>query len=95
MPITLDIKKDVQEAVKEVIEPLFKEIEILKEKITASNNELLTKKEVAKMTKKGASTIDRYVKEGKIPKPVYLGGEPRWRKTDILKFIKNLPSKKL
>ncbi len=93
MPITLDIKKDVQEAVNELLSPLFEEIKQLKEKFILSNNELLTKKEAAKVAKIAESTLDKYVKEGKFPKPVYLGSYPRWRKSDILKFIDNLPSK--
>jgi len=32
-------------------------------------------------------TIQRWAKEGQFPQPVYLGGEPRWRESDVLIFL--------
>jgi len=93
MPISIDIKKDVQEAVIEVITPLLKEIEELKEKMKPNDEKLLTPEEVCNITGKGYSTIDKYVKEGKFPKPVRFGSEKRWKKSEILKFIESLPTK--
>ena len=94
MPITLDIKKDVQEAVNEVLSPLYQEIKELKEKIKLSNQKLLKIEEVCEIVGAAPSTIDKHVNAGIFPAPVYLGAAKRWRKVDILNYIENLPQKK-
>ena len=94
MPITLDIKKDVQEAVVEILSPLFEEIKDLKEKIKLSNQKLLDIEEVSEIVGLAPSTIDKHVRLGIFPRPVYQGTAKKWKKVDILNYIDNLPHKK-
>ena len=91
MPITLDIKKDVQEAVMEAITPLLQKIEELESKINGNTDELIDIKEVKKITKiKSNSTVYDRVKKGKLPPFVKTGPKmTRWKKSEVLKYVEN------
>ena len=49
--------------------------------------ELATKKEVAKWAKCSTRQIELLVNEGSFPVPVKLGSAPRWRRSDLLKWL--------
>lgn len=49
--------------------------------------ELLTVGDVAKMLRVSSRSVWRMKSRGEIPEPVRLGGNVRWRKGDILKWI--------
>lgn len=93
--IPIDIEGSLKQVVSEVVKPLFKEIERLKDEVVAlrENNgdlELLDKAEVARQLKITKTTLDTKIRENKFPKPdLYLGPQsPRWRKNTLEKFLK-------
>lgn len=45
----------------------------------------LTREEVATIYKVSTKTISRWYLTNKIPRPVYIGGAMRWRRSDIEK----------
>ncbi len=51
--------------------------------------QLLTKKEVANRCKMPVKWVEKAASSGKIPSPVYLDGNKRWREKDIDKWIDN------
>lgn len=58
------------------------------------NKGLLTIKDAAFYTSMGESTIDRDVKDGKFPSPVWVNTNKYWRRVDIDKWIEGLPTEK-
>lgn len=49
--------------------------------------QLLNVKEVAQFTRLHKSTIYRFVKEGKFPKPIKIGSASRWKKEDLVSYL--------
>jgi predicted DNA-binding transcriptional regulator AlpA len=59
---------------------------------TLLTDAILTKGELAKFLKLSERSIDRFAKDGKIPKPFYLGKSPRWDSSAIKKcFLDGFP----
>jgi predicted DNA-binding transcriptional regulator AlpA len=83
--IQIDIKKEVNEAIK----PLLEEIKELKEKLENNNTRLLPLAEVAKMLKKNPRTIIRWEENGEFPPSIKYGKERYWELNSILNFKKN------
>ena len=52
-----------------------------------SSNKLLTVFDVAKILHCGTSTVWRWAKEEKIPRPIHIGGSTRWKLAEILAVI--------
>ncbi|MCP4787735.1 MAG: helix-turn-helix domain-containing protein [Fuerstiella sp.] len=52
---------------------------------------LSTKKQVASQMFANCSTrhIEKMVADGRFPAPIYLGKNPRWRRSDLLKWLNN------
>jgi excisionase family DNA binding protein len=48
---------------------------------------LLKITEVKALLSLGRSTIYEYVRDGKLPKPMHIGGASRWRLSDIQEVI--------
>jgi len=55
--------------------------------------QLLTLKEVTQIVGFKKSTIYKFVKEKKFPRPLKLGKSSRWKKSEIELWIKNLEQK--
>ena len=51
------------------------------------SNKLLTVLDVAKVLHCGTSTVWRWAKEDKIPRPIHIGGSTRWKLAEILAVI--------
>ena len=49
--------------------------------------ELATKKEVAKWAACSTRQIELLVSKGAFPTPVRVGSSPRWRRSDLLKWL--------
>ena len=90
MPITLDIKKDVKEAVTEAIAPLLRKMDELENQIRG-DDELIDIKEVRKIAGiKSDTTVYDKVKKGELPPSLKIGPKmTRWRKSEVLKYVKN------
>ena len=56
---------------------------------------LSTKRQVAGPMLCNCSTrhIEKMVADGKFPKPIYLGSHPRWRRSDLLKWLNDQAGK--
>ena len=50
---------------------------------------LNTKKETAAFARCTTRNIELLVKAGKFPAPIYLGKHPRWRRSDLLKWLES------
>jgi excisionase family DNA binding protein len=55
--------------------------------VSSTDKLLVPAAEAARMLSVGRSTFFRYVKDGKLPKPVDLGGLTRWRVSDLRQHI--------
>lgn len=51
---------------------------------------LLNKKQVAELLTISVKTLDLWIRDGKGPKPVYLGRLVRFKQSDVGTFIQNL-----
>lgn len=49
-------------------------------------------KRLARLLDVSPKTVGRWVREGKFPKPIYIGGEPRWRVTEVAVFLEKQKS---
>ncbi len=52
-----------------------------------ATDRLLTVKETAGAFTVSVPTLYRLLKQGRIPKPVYIGAHPRWPESDIQRAI--------
>lgn len=52
--------------------------------------EFLTKKDLAAFIKVSNRQIENLVKAGRLPKPLRIGTHPRWRLSELLKFLDDL-----
>ncbi|WP_456488985.1 helix-turn-helix transcriptional regulator [Caminibacter pacificus] len=57
--------------------------------------QLLTLKEVIQMVGFKKSTIYKFIKENKFPRPLKFGKSSRWAKSEIDSWIKNLKQKEM
>jgi predicted DNA-binding transcriptional regulator AlpA len=80
MQVVIDIKKEVEEAIK----PLFKKIEELENKLFVKNDNLINRQEVAKMLNVKPESIDRWDREGKLPHTTKIGGKKYWSLKKII-----------
>lgn len=44
-------------------------------------------KRLAKLLDVHPKTVQRWSREGKFPKPIFVGGEPRWKESEVLVFL--------
>ena len=58
----------------------------------AATPELLTRDEAAKMLNVSLRTFSGLVSAGKVPSPVRLSVHPRWRRSELLAWINQLPA---
>lgn len=54
---------------------------------TQQLNDLNTKKQVAEWARCSTRNIELQVKSNKFPKPIRLGSSPRWRRSDLEKWM--------
>ena len=52
-------------------------------------DELLTKKQVAQLTKMGERSVDRKSRSGEMPTGMKIGNSVRWSKSQLLRWIDN------
>lgn len=52
-------------------------------------NEFVTPSEICKLLRVSASTLDRWLKEGKFPPPIKIANTRRWPKSAVEKVLVN------
>ncbi len=53
-------------------------------------DDLLKTRDVAELLSVSVRTVWRWTRNGQLPKPIYLSSSPRWRVSDIDKFLHTL-----
>ena len=54
------------------------------------DDKFLTAKDLTAFFQVSRRKLNKWVDEGKAPSPVMIGGHPRWRNSDLQRFIANI-----
>lgn len=74
---------DTEAKVVELLQAILDE----SQKANAARGELMTQPECAELLRIDKRTLRRWTLEGIVPTPVTIGRVPRWRRTELLKWI--------
>ncbi len=54
------------------------------------NDDLLLVGDVARQLSVSVRTVWRWIREGRLPRPIYIAGKPRWRQGEVEAHIRSL-----
>ena len=79
-----DLKRLAELVTEAVTEALMPRLMEAMRKGDPPEGPLLTKAQTAELFGVGKKTIERWVRDHKIPEPIRINGFPRWRRSDLI-----------